>query len=82
MLQAKLVASKLEKYQVNQVYMSPFWRCIQTASLCAEELGIPADDWTVSCTVGEVRSRQLADKFGHLAPLQSTPVCGSISQIF
>ena len=32
------------------------YRCLQTASFAAEGLGIPPQDWTVTCAVGEVCS--------------------------
>eukprot|EP00884_Botryococcus_braunii_P010498 jgi/Botrbrau1/1944/Bobra.0005s0037.2 len=67
--QAKLVAKELKKYQFNQVYMSPFLRCMQTARICATELSIAPDDWTVSCTVGEfLNPRILVRKGGKVPP--------------
>ncbi|DBA67670.1 TPA: hypothetical protein ACH3X2_001262 [Trebouxia sp. C0005] len=66
--QAKKVAAKLKKYDIKKVYISPFFRCLQTASFAAEGLGIQPQDWTVTCAVGEFMNPKLMVKKGGKCP--------------
>lgn len=66
--QAKKVAAKLKKFNIKKVYISPFYRCLQTASFAAEGLGIPPQDWTVSCAVGEFMNPKMMVKKGGKCP--------------
>ena len=54
-MQAKDVAAALKKFNFQHVYISPFYRTIQTARFAAEGLGIDPSKWTISCLVAEVR---------------------------
>ena len=54
-MQAKDVAASLKKFNFQHVYISPFYRTIQTARFAAEGLGIEPSKWTISCLVAEVR---------------------------
>ena len=66
-MQAKNVAASLKKFDFQHVYISPFYRTIQTARFAAEGLGIDPSKWTISCLVAEV-----SDRFGkHVLELVS-----------
>ncbi|KAK9814497.1 hypothetical protein WJX72_006792 [[Myrmecia] bisecta] len=66
--QARAVAENLRQYEIKKVFMSPFYRCIQTAMMCAEELGIPPEHWTVSCGVCELLYPRIMVKNGARLP--------------
>ncbi|KAK9840748.1 hypothetical protein WJX81_002154 [Elliptochloris bilobata] len=66
--QARSVAEQLKKYDIQQVYISPFYRCIQTARLCTEGLKIPPERWTVSVAVCEFLNPMILVKKGGKLP--------------
>ncbi|KAL3132345.1 hypothetical protein ABBQ32_008922 [Trebouxia sp. C0010 RCD-2024] len=66
--QAKKVAAKLKKFGIKKVFISPFFRCLQTASFAAEGLGIQPQDWTVTCAVGEFMNPKMMVKKGGKCP--------------
>lgn len=66
--QAKDVAARLKKFNFQHVYISPFYRTIQTARFAAEGLGIDPSRWTISCLVAEFLSPRILVRKGGVLP--------------
>eukprot|EP00891_Asterochloris_glomerata_P006929 jgi/Astpho2/6929/Aster-01795 len=67
-VQAKDVAARLKKFNFQHVYISPFYRTIQTARFAAEGLGIDPSRWTISCLVAEFLSPRILVRKGGVLP--------------
>lgn len=66
--QAKAVGPKLQQFDIKKVYISPFYRCLQTAMGAMETVQVPPEDWTVSCAVSEFLNPSIMVKKGGSVP--------------
>ncbi|KAK9816577.1 hypothetical protein WJX72_002145 [[Myrmecia] bisecta] len=66
--QARDVAAKLKQFDIKRVYISPFYRCLQTAMFAMEGVKVPAKDWTVTTSVGEFMNPGIMVKKGGSVP--------------
>uniref|UniRef100_A0A061R113 Phosphoglycerate mutase-like protein n=1 Tax=Tetraselmis sp. GSL018 TaxID=582737 RepID=A0A061R113_9CHLO len=58
-LQAKETAQTLSALGIRRVICSPFLRCLETAALVMESLGLPHSACTIDCCVAEVMDTRI-----------------------
>jgi broad specificity phosphatase PhoE len=74
--QARGLAGRLREYDIQRVYVSPFLRCLQTAALVSEGLGVKPEHWTICTSIGEVKCVQNVCACVALSPaLQTLETC-------
>ncbi|KAL3136249.1 hypothetical protein ABBQ32_007258 [Trebouxia sp. C0010 RCD-2024] len=66
--QAKAVAEHLKEYDIQRVYVSPFYRCLQTTIFAMEGVKLPPEKWTITCAVCEFLNPWIMVKKGGKLP--------------
>ncbi|DBA67607.1 hypothetical protein WJX79_004788 [Trebouxia sp. C0005] len=66
--QAKAVAEQLKQFDIKKVYISPFYRCLQTTMFAMEGVKVSPENWTISCAVSEFLNPWIMVKKGGKLP--------------
>lgn len=66
--QAKAVAEQLKEFDIKRVFISPFYRCLQTTMFAMEGVKLPPEQWTITCAVSEFLNPWIMVKKGGKLP--------------
>jgi broad specificity phosphatase PhoE len=66
--EAKAAAANLKPFNIEKVYVSPFWRCLQTCMFATAGLDIPPEKITVTTLVSEFLNPWIMVKKGGTLP--------------
>lgn len=66
--QARAVAEHLKEFDIKRVFVSPFYRCLQTTMFAMEGVKLPPEQWTITCAVSEFLNPWIMVKKGGKLP--------------